>query len=144
MGNGKNSVNSCLTNVFCRLLKISLLSLINQGLKGITCFKWKLNLNYANSPFNIWKLGSCFKFTLGRKESDSISFTYFKMKNDDISVFFSTLSSCFYKGHRSESIIYFQDYLNGDSELKTLEWDILNSDRLINLEINNKRRTSII
>ena len=30
------------------------------------------------------------------------------------------------------------------SELKTLEWDILNPDRLINLEINNKRRTSII
>jgi len=29
-------------------------------------------------------------------------------------------------------------------ELKTLEWDILNPDRLINLEINNKRRTSII
>ncbi len=29
-------------------------------------------------------------------------------------------------------------------ELKTLEWDILNPDRLINLEINNKRRTSVI
>ena len=28
-------------------------------------------------------------------------------------------------------------------ELKTLEWDILNPDRLINLEINNERRTSI-
>jgi len=27
--------------------------------------------------------------------------------------------------------------------LKTLEWDILNLNRLINLEINNKRRTSI-
>ena len=27
------------------------------------------------------------------------------------------------------------------TELKTLEWDILNPDRLINLEINNKRRT---
>ena len=31
-----------------------------------------------------------------------------------------------------------------NSELKTLEWDILNPDRLINPEINNKRRTSII
>ena len=30
------------------------------------------------------------------------------------------------------------------SELKTLEWDILNLDRLINLKITNKRRTSII
>ncbi len=30
------------------------------------------------------------------------------------------------------------------TELKTLEWDILNPDRLINLEINNMRRTSII
>ena len=30
------------------------------------------------------------------------------------------------------------------SELKTLEWDILNPDRLINLEINYKRRTSIV
>ena len=30
------------------------------------------------------------------------------------------------------------------SELKTLELDILNLDRLINLEINKKRRTSII
>ena len=29
------------------------------------------------------------------------------------------------------------------SELKTLEWNILNPDRWINLEINNKRRTSI-
>jgi len=27
---------------------------------------------------------------------------------------------------------------------ETLEWDILNPDRLINLEINNKRRISII
>ena len=27
---------------------------------------------------------------------------------------------------------------------KTLEWDILNPNRLINLEIKNKRRTSII
>ena len=30
------------------------------------------------------------------------------------------------------------------SELKTLEWDILNPHRLINLEINYKRRTSNI
>ena len=29
------------------------------------------------------------------------------------------------------------------SELKTLEWDVFNPDQLINLEINNKRRTSI-
>ena len=29
-------------------------------------------------------------------------------------------------------------------ELKTLEWDILNHDLLINLEINNIRRTSNI
>ena len=29
-------------------------------------------------------------------------------------------------------------------ELKTLEWNILNPDLLINLEINNKRRTSNI
>ena len=29
-------------------------------------------------------------------------------------------------------------------ELKTFEWDILNLDQLFNLEINNKRRTSII
>ena len=31
-----------------------------------------------------------------------------------------------------------------EPEVKTLEWDILNSDLLINLEINNKRRTGII
>ena len=30
------------------------------------------------------------------------------------------------------------------SELKTLDWDILNPDRLINLELKNKKRTSII
>ena len=30
------------------------------------------------------------------------------------------------------------------SELKTLEWNILNPDRLINLEINNKSRICII
>ena len=29
------------------------------------------------------------------------------------------------------------------SGVKTLEWDILNPNRLINLEINNKRRISI-
>ena len=29
-------------------------------------------------------------------------------------------------------------------ELETLEWDILNPDRFINLEINNKESTSII
>ena len=29
-------------------------------------------------------------------------------------------------------------------ELKTLEWDVLNPDRFINLEINNKRKTIII
>ena len=29
-------------------------------------------------------------------------------------------------------------------ELGTLEWDILNPDRLINLEIDNKRRRRII
>ena len=29
-----------------------------------------------------------------------------------------------------------------ETEVKTLEWDILNSDLLINLEINNKRRSS--
>ena len=29
-------------------------------------------------------------------------------------------------------------------ELKTLEWDILNPDRIINLEIKNERRTSAI
>ena len=30
------------------------------------------------------------------------------------------------------------------TEFKTLEWDILNPDRLINMEINIKRRTSNI
>ena len=30
------------------------------------------------------------------------------------------------------------------SELRTLAWDILNPDRFINLEINNKRKTSLI
>jgi len=30
------------------------------------------------------------------------------------------------------------------SELKTLEWDIFNPDRLINQEIKNKRGTSIV
>ena len=31
-----------------------------------------------------------------------------------------------------------------EPELKTLEWDILNPDRIINLEINDERRTSNI
>ena len=30
------------------------------------------------------------------------------------------------------------------TELKTLEWDILNPDRIVNLEIKNERRTSNI
>ena len=33
---------------------------------------------------------------------------------------------------------------NNRSDLKTFKWDILNPDQLINLDINNKRRTSII
>ena len=37
-----------------------------------------------------------------------------------------------------------KNYQNLDPELKTLEWDILNPDRIINLEINNERRTSNI
>ena len=32
----------------------------------------------------------------------------------------------------------FKDFHVLSNELKTLEWDILNSDRLINLEINNR------
>ena len=35
------------------------------------------------------------------------------------------------------------NYNEVNPKLKTLEWDILNLDRLINLEINNKRRTNI-
>ena len=35
-------------------------------------------------------------------------------------------------------------HLKVDPELKTLEWEILNPDKLTNLQINNKRRTSII
>ena len=31
-----------------------------------------------------------------------------------------------------------------EQELKTLEWDILNPDRIINLEIKNEMRTSNI
>ena len=34
--------------------------------------------------------------------------------------------------------------LFSDPELNTLEWNILNSDRLINVEIDNKKRTSLI
>ena len=37
-----------------------------------------------------------------------------------------------------------KDMDKNSTELKTFEWDILNPDLLINLEINNKRRTSII
>ena len=33
---------------------------------------------------------------------------------------------------------------NHETELKTLEWDILNPDRIINLEIKNERRTTNI
>ena len=33
---------------------------------------------------------------------------------------------------------------NERARAEKIEWDILNPDRLINLEINNKRRTSII
>ena len=46
--------------------------------------------------------------------------------------------------HNHNFLILGQDvflYL-ASSELKTLEWDILNPDRIINLEIKNERRTS--
>ena len=36
------------------------------------------------------------------------------------------------------------DIVLKQSELKTFEWDILNPNQSINLEINNKKRTSII
>jgi len=35
-------------------------------------------------------------------------------------------------------------HLKVDPELKTLEWDIINPDKLINLQINNEKKTSII
>ena len=38
------------------------------------------------------------------------------------------------------SFTYFKIHIKNDPELKTLEWDILNPDRLVNLEINNKRK----
>ena len=41
-------------------------------------------------------------------------------------------------------MLYIQQNIDLQPEMKTLEWDILNPDRLINLEIDNKRRTSII
>ena len=40
--------------------------------------------------------------------------------------------------------LFFSKSVEIFSELKTFEWDNLNPDQLINLEINNKRRTSII
>ena len=40
--------------------------------------------------------------------------------------------------------IYNIKYIQTELKTKVLEWDILNPDQLINLEINNKRRTSII
>ena len=42
------------------------------------------------------------------------------------------------------SHVTMRSYKKVDPELKTLECDILNPDPLINLEINNKRRTSIV
>ena len=36
------------------------------------------------------------------------------------------------------------DIKNDTTELKTFEWDILNADQLINLEINNKRKHYLI
>ena len=40
--------------------------------------------------------------------------------------------------------IYNIKYIQTELKTKVLEWDILNPDQLINLEINNKRKTSII
>ena len=44
--------------------------------------------------------------------------------------------------HRCRLEVIFTDFRG--PELKTLEWDILNPDRIINLEIKNERRTSNI
>ena len=51
--------------------------------------------------------------------------------------------------HQLKSPTTFEPRLDADQivlspELGTFEWDILNPDRLINLEINITRRTSII
>ena len=43
---------------------------------------------------------------------------------------------------KKRSILYVLSIVR--TELGTFKWDILNPDRLINLEINNKRRTGII
>ena len=45
---------------------------------------------------------------------------------------------------KTNSIPWEKSVITKKTELKTLECDILNPDRLINLEINKKRRTSII
>ena len=41
-------------------------------------------------------------------------------------------------------LIIYWELLSMKPKLKTLEWVILNPNQLINLEINNKRRKSII
>ena len=43
-----------------------------------------------------------------------------------------------------KAVIGQKKFTNYIPELGTIEWDILNPDQLINLEIKNKRRTSII
>ena len=70
-----------------------------------------------------------------------------KKKNDDSMGDFVRNRFFFQYGMKINQILpaITQTYFFFDgSELGTLEWDILNPDRLINMEINNKRRTSII
>ena len=50
-----------------------------------------------------------------------------------------------WNSEKNPNLTSFLDFTtNIYSELKTLEWDILNPDRIINLEIKNERRTSNI
>ena len=51
-------------------------------------------------------------------------------------------TGCLKKVKTEEKIWFPHNYKQ--PELKTLEWDILNPDRIINLEIKNERRTSNI
>ena len=94
-------------------------------------------LNQRVPPVSVYYLKCRAKFQIYRlqiRNSDWLNFIHFsgyKYKNRLVSI----LSRINLDIHHSKVF---------SSELRTLEWDILNPDRLINLEINNLRSVSSI
>ena len=107
--------------------------------KRISTLSWIvcLKLNIFEFLKQMWEMGFWMPIVLivwSLQSKTNITNHLLLLYSESLSASFRNLQNSYEKIHEKITL----------PELKTLEWNILNPDRLINLEINNKRRTSII